>query len=342
MSAQSPALPRVAKPLAGVAAALAGLGVLLVIAIVALLFGVQQQPSCAATTGPPEAIPGQPIPAYLVPALPWRGRGATGSARAGPPCWPRSTGSSRRFGQNPGTSSAGAIGWMQFMPATWAKYGVDANVDGKRDPYDPQDAIYGAANYLHASGAPGDWQRAIWAYNHAQWYIDEVLAAADQYQAAGLDQSSDFAAAGCSADGSGDPTGRFAALVHEANRISDKNFPYIWGGGHTQPAPDPDHTTGYDCSGAVSRLVQAAGYPYPTADTTLLEQLWKLPRGPGKVTVFLKPTGPDAHVFVRIGNRYWGTSGFARPNGGAGWFTQAPGPGYLRGFAVYHLPGLAA
>ena len=250
------------------------------------------------------------------------------------------------FGQNPGTSSAGAIGWMQFMPSTWARYGVDADHDGKRDPYDPQDAIYGAANYLHASGAPKDWHRAIYSYNHAERYIDEVLANAAEYQAAGLAALSGSASSSCGSADDGAPTGKFAALMDEADIISAKNFPYVWGGGHTQPAPDPDHTTGYDCSGAVSRLVQAAGYPYPTADTTVLEQLWKLPRGPGKVTVFLKATGPEAHVFVRIDEggrqRYWGTSGFARPNGGAGWFTEAPGASYLAGFVAYHLPALSS
>ena len=56
------------------------------------------------------------------------------------------------FGQNLGPSSAGAYGWMQFMPATWAAYGVDADRDGGRDPADPDDAIHAAARYLRASG----------------------------------------------------------------------------------------------------------------------------------------------------------------------------------------------
>jgi hypothetical protein len=318
---------------------------LLVVGMVALLFGVQQQPSCAATPGQAQQVAGEPIPAYLVPIYQAAARRYHLGAR-GPAILASINGVETSFGQNPGTSSAGAIGWMQFEPSTWAKYGVDADHDGKRDPYDPQDAIYGAANYLHASGAPRDWHSAIYSYNHAEWYIDEVLANAAEYQAAGL-ASRTGSAAGCRGgnDGVG-PTGRMAALIREADLISAKHFPYVWGGGHTQPAPDPDHTTGYDCSGAVSRLVQAAGYPYPTADTTVLEQLWKLPRGPGKVTVFLKATGPEAHVFVRINShgrqRYWGTSGFARPNGGAGWFTQAPGADYLAGFVAYHLPGLGS
>ena len=61
------------------------------------------------------------------------------------------------YGTNLSTSTAGAVGWMQFMPGTWATYGVDANGDGKKDPNDPKDAIYAAAKYLRASGAPRDW-----------------------------------------------------------------------------------------------------------------------------------------------------------------------------------------
>ncbi len=58
------------------------------------------------------------------------------------------------YGRNLNVSSAGAVGWMQFMPATWKMYGVDANKDGKRDPYNPVDAIFAAARYLKAAGAP--------------------------------------------------------------------------------------------------------------------------------------------------------------------------------------------
>jgi hypothetical protein len=88
------------------------------------------------------------------------------------------------FGRNMGTSSAGAVGWMQFLPSSWRAYGVDADGDGRRDPYDPADAIYAAANLLHASGAPGDWRGAIFAYNHAQWYVDEVLRYARRHRGA--------------------------------------------------------------------------------------------------------------------------------------------------------------
>jgi len=79
------------------------------------------------------------------------------------------------FGRNMGPSSAGAIGWMQFMPSTWERWGVDANGDGVADPWNPDDAISAAARYLAASGGSTDISRAIYSYNHAQWYVDEVL-----------------------------------------------------------------------------------------------------------------------------------------------------------------------
>jgi murein DD-endopeptidase MepM/ murein hydrolase activator NlpD len=81
-------------------------------------------------------------------------------------------------------NSAGAIGPMQFLPSTFDAYGVDAPGDGKKDSpqiLDTADAIFSAANMLRSDGAPGDWQSAIFSYNHAQWYVDEVLAQARVY-----------------------------------------------------------------------------------------------------------------------------------------------------------------
>ena len=79
------------------------------------------------------------------------------------------------YGRNLNISSAGALGWMQFMPATWKTYGTDANRDGRKDPFNPVDAIFAAARYLRAAGADQDLRRAIFAYNHADWYVDSVL-----------------------------------------------------------------------------------------------------------------------------------------------------------------------
>jgi hypothetical protein len=79
------------------------------------------------------------------------------------------------YGRNLNISSAGALGWMQFMPATWKAYGVDANRDGVKDPFNPVDAIFAAARYLKAAGADTDIRKAVFAYNHADWYVDSVL-----------------------------------------------------------------------------------------------------------------------------------------------------------------------
>ena len=64
---------------------------------------------------------------------------------------------------------------MQFMPATWKAYGVDGNQDGLMDPDNPVDAIFAAARYLKAAGADKDIRGAVFAYNHADWYVDSVL-----------------------------------------------------------------------------------------------------------------------------------------------------------------------
>ena len=85
------------------------------------------------------------------------------------------------FGRNMGPSSAGAVGWMQFMPATWLRWGTDANGDGIADPWAPEDAIFSAARYLAAAGGRTDIERGIFAYNHADWYVDDVVELAALY-----------------------------------------------------------------------------------------------------------------------------------------------------------------
>jgi hypothetical protein len=73
-----------------------------------------------------------------------------------------------KFGRVKSRSPAGARGPMQFLPSTWRSYGLG-------DILSPRDAIRGAANYLHASGAPRDYRKALFAYNHSNAYVDAVL-----------------------------------------------------------------------------------------------------------------------------------------------------------------------
>ncbi|HTA97506.1 MAG TPA: lytic murein transglycosylase [Solirubrobacteraceae bacterium] len=79
------------------------------------------------------------------------------------------------FGTDLSVSTAGAVGWMQFMPETWLQYGVDAVNAGYADPYNPVDAIFAAARYLHAAGASSNLRAAILAYNHSEAYVESVL-----------------------------------------------------------------------------------------------------------------------------------------------------------------------
>ena len=74
-----------------------------------------------------------------------------------------------RFGRVRSSSVAGAQGPMQFLPSTWRRYGLGGDV------HDPHDAILGAANYLRANGAPRDYRRALYVYNHSNLYVDAVL-----------------------------------------------------------------------------------------------------------------------------------------------------------------------
>lgn len=107
---------------------------------------------------------------------------------------------------DPLLSPVGAEGHMQFMPCTfvgwqhpscsglgkgeiveqektnpdviakYGGYGVDANQDGKADPYQIDDAVFSAANYLASNGAAtGDLENAIFMYNHSDEYVEDVL-----------------------------------------------------------------------------------------------------------------------------------------------------------------------
>jgi hypothetical protein len=91
-------------------------------------------------------------------------------------------------GQNVGPSSAGALGPMQFLPSTWAAWGIDGfGPPGPPEVMNPLDAVPSAARLLCAAGAsagtPAGLRQAIFAYNHATWYVNEVLALAAEYAA---------------------------------------------------------------------------------------------------------------------------------------------------------------
>ncbi|MET0305210.1 MAG: lytic transglycosylase domain-containing protein [Solirubrobacterales bacterium] len=161
----------IAVPIAGLLAAICGA------VFIAIAFGGTAAGCGGEATGTVKGVPSKLVPIYRQASS----RYALGTK--GPAILAAINFIETSFGTNLNNSSAGAQGWMQFMPETWAAYGVDGDGDGDKDTNDPWDAIYAAANYLHASGAPKDWPKAIFAYNHADWYVEDVLAAAQKFGA---------------------------------------------------------------------------------------------------------------------------------------------------------------
>ncbi|MFN8215681.1 MAG: lytic transglycosylase domain-containing protein [Solirubrobacterales bacterium] len=249
------------------------------------------------------------------------------------------------FGTNVATSSAGAEGWMAFLPSTFAEWGVDGNGDGVKDIFNAADAIYSAANYLHDSGAPGDWQQAVFAYNHADWYVEKVLRYARQFAVRG-EVAVQTAGPTCAAAAVA-PNEAVARMLAEAERLSAlrPNTEYVWGGSHGE-SPTPANGP-FDCSSAVSHLLQVGGFGNPTMATPELATWGEA--GPGRwVTIFVKPYGGEAHTFLRfsaevapVSERYWGTSGFVEPGHGPGFIPESTfSAAYLPGFLQRHPPGL--
>lgn len=240
-------------------------------------------------------------------------------------------------GVRSGTNYAGAEGPGQFLVSGWAAYGADADGDGRRDPYSVPDSVFATARLLHASGAPSDWPGAIFAYNHAEWYVEEVLAAAARFN---------VPLTCTTATELGDPpTGRLARILYYARWIESRHIHYCWGGGHG-PKPGPSQGSycwsadgrqvfgapeaGLDCSGAVRWLLVLAGYPDP-GGLVSNELGAHYPSGTGAhFTIWASPD----HVFVTIDGRDWGTSET----------NFAHGPGFAEhshaGFLPSHPPGL--
>jgi len=175
-------------------------------------------------------------------------------------------------GVRSGTNSAGAAGPGQFLTGTWGAYGVDADGDGRRDVYSVPDSVFAIANVLHASGAPGNWHAALFAYNHADWYVQEVLQAAAGFDAAEV----------CRPVLSGPlgelPADPLARIDYVARWIESQRIHYCWGGGHAaKPGPSGGSCCwsaqgrqtfgaseeGLDCSGPVRWLLVLSGYKDP-------------------------------------------------------------------------------
>ena len=172
---------------AGLCALVVAAGGSLVMLTVAVLGGPRGQAPAAGTDIPAELQPVYRAAAASCP-LPWEVLAAVGKVES-------DHGRSQRPGVRSGANAAGAMGPMQFLAATWAAYGVDADGDGVADPYGAVDSIWGAARYLCANGAgdPARLRSALWNYNHDDAYVEHVLAVAARYRGdppAGVDARS--------------------------------------------------------------------------------------------------------------------------------------------------------
>jgi cell wall-associated NlpC family hydrolase len=218
------------------AGAAATVPLIIILLVAASLPTSAQADGDAGLGGAPTALALQDIPAdYLAwymaaaqtcPGLPWSVIAGIGKVES-------NHGRSTLPGVRSGANGAGAEGPMQFLPATFAAYAVNADPGSLLTPYNPADAIYTAAKMLCADGARGGTQagiqQAIFDYNHAAWYVDEVLAWAAQY-----------------ATQTG--TGGVATAIAYAQAQIGK--PYCWGG--QGPAC-------FDCSGLVFAAYATAG-----------------------------------------------------------------------------------
>ena len=137
-------------------------------------------------------------------------------------------------------------------------YGVDGNDDGIVNVYDPADAIPAAADYLIAHGIEDDVREAIYGYNHAWWYVDDVLEWAERYAEGDYDTSGSMRnAVVCDLEEDGEPIGQAPDDVSQAVvdwALDQRGLPYIWGG--TGPE-------GYDCSGLIMKAYEDIGVTIP-------------------------------------------------------------------------------
>lgn len=157
--------------------------------------------------------------------------------------------------QMPGVSSgenfAGAGGPMQFLAPSFdgvvARHAFPAGGANPPSRYNPSDAIHAAAFYLCDSGAPEDMYSAIFAYNHADWYVAMVLDQAALYRSQTPTSAGDCASV----------HGNDAASVVLAFACAQLGQPYVWGGN------GPEASGGWDCSGLTKAAYAAAGIALP-------------------------------------------------------------------------------
>ena len=236
---------------------------------------------------------------------------------------------------------------MQFEPGTWAQYAVSADpakLGAPPDPYDPWDAIFAAARYLAASGAPANWMGALTVYGNAGWYAAQVQQRAQGYLQAATGTTAVYVSQqiGCAPVAAGPttpgqtaiilPDGTAAipqdapaavqAAIAAGNRIIDTAYSL-----ERNPNMLTTVMSSYDCSGSTDFVLYNSGLTSPqvdvgnqiAGDSTLLESYGD--PGPGQwITVYASP----AHAFIQIAGlvldtAWWGPVQPTTPASGPRW-----------------------
>jgi hypothetical protein len=378
-----PASPRIPLAIGALVAGAAALGALFLMMTLMMLVGVHGLGALAGTTGSGEETDGPSAlakaeipPEYLSDYeqagqkyhLDWAILAGIGKVECdhGRDPAPSCT-------QEGAVNSAGAGGPMQFLASTWATYGV-APDGGTPDRWNPADAIFGAANYLRASGAPGDYKKAIFAYNHAEWYVEEVESWAAKYRGSTSAPTTQPITAGGGAGSYGrvsgesptpmefiageraelDPTdGHLAwipegvpttvqAMIVAGNELQE--LPY-GPDGHPDPRGAPDE----DCSSTVNYVLYRSGVrPIEeiVKDNPLAQDYvnWGDP-GPGRWVTIYATDVPQPHVFIviaglRLDTSHNGTDeGPNKDENGPRWRILPYIPTWAK-WSVRHPPGL--
>ncbi|QBI52537.1 C40 family peptidase [Streptomonospora litoralis] len=210
-----------------------------------------------------------------------------------------------QFGALDGSAAGNSWGGEPIMDAgdrPEAGYGQDGNDDGVVNVYDPADAIPAAADYLIAHGARENMREALYGYNHAWWYVEDVMGWAEQYAEGDFETSGSIQqAVNCELTDEGEPIAQAPDELSQAVvdwAMDQRGKPYEWGG--TGPYA-------YDCSGLVQGAYKSIGAAIPRVSQDQWAFGPKIPEGqeqPGDLVFFNVegPAGTPGHVGMVIGD----------------------------------------